>query len=236
MTDSQLVKLVLRDRVAHVILDRPEHNNRFTAEMMLEFINQLHVATAKADLLIVGSSSADFTLGRDQGEQPSGMTREHIIALILEANRLLTQFQGLTIAAINGRALGFGSGVVVQSDVVVAGESSVFGFDEVSHGSPPMIVMTYLGDHLLRKHVNDLVLTGRLITADEALRLGIVTRVVPDEQVDATVNEYEASLRGATLAAAMRAKRYLSEIREIPVAERPSYALRQQIAWLNRPN
>ena len=226
------VKLDLHDRVARVILDRPEHDNRFTTDMMLALIQQLQTAKTKADFLIVESTGDDFTLGRDQSEQPSQTTKEDSLALILEANRLLQEFQGLSIAVVKGRALGFGSGLVVQSDLAITGESSVFGFDEVSHGFPPMIVMTYLNDNLLRKHVIELVLTGRLISAVEALTLGIVTRVVPDGQLDTSVKELVTELKQLDIAAVRRGKRYLREIRDVEIAERPAYALREQVAWM----
>jgi len=68
--------------------------------------------------------------------------------------------------------------------------------------------------------------------ADEALRLGIVTRVVPDDQLDTSVRELVTELKQVDIAAVRRGKRYLSEIRDVEVAERPAYALREQVAWM----
>ena len=101
--------------------------------------------------------------------------------LIVDANRLLTGFPGITVAAAQGRALGFGCGVVVQSDIALAAASAELGFDEVHHGTAPAFVMSYLEDHVGPKRALDLIVTGRTLSAAEAEQWGIVTRVVAPE-------------------------------------------------------
>jgi enoyl-CoA hydratase/carnithine racemase len=158
------------------------------------------------------------------------LTREESLALAVDVNGALATLEAVVIAAVRGHALGFGCGLAVQSDLVVASESAVFGFDEMAHGIPPMIVMSYLGRYLLPKHALDLIITHREISAHDAAALGIVTQVVPDAELEASILGLVSQLT-VNASAAKRAKQYLREIEKIQPESRPQYALRAQLEW-----
>lgn len=225
-----LIELTVEDRVAHVRLNRPEAANAFSTEMMMRFGQVLMSATVQADVLLLTGAGEDFSVGREV-DSPPGLTHADRMAMIGDVNAMLGRFEGIVVSALQGRALGFASGLAVQSDIAIAGESAVFGFDEIRKGFPPLIVSSYIQDHLLRKHVVDLLLSGRELSAAEAHAMGIVTRLVPDAEVEDAARAAVAELRGSNVAALRRLKVYLEEIQDVPKAERTAYAVQAQEAW-----
>lgn len=230
MTDQSLVDHRRDGAVAYVTLDRPEHSNKVTHAMMTQLIDALTDA-ASASVIVLAANGPDFTLGRDQSERPAGVSPAEALGRINQVNALLREFAGVSVALVQGRALGFGSGVAINCDITVAAASATFGFDEIVHGFPPLVVETYLADYLPRKAALDLVLTGRHVGAEEARALGMVSRVVPDDRLDAAGHEIVAGLVAADDRALRRAKSFLAEIGDVPAAERPAYGVRELVAW-----
>ncbi|MBO0826773.1 MAG: enoyl-CoA hydratase/isomerase family protein [Streptosporangiales bacterium] len=230
MTEHSFVDYRRDGTVAYVTLDRPEHSNLVTYAMMTQLVDALTDA-ASASVIVLAANGQDFTLGRDQSERPTGVSPAEALGRINQVNALLHEFAGVSVALVRGRAVGFGSGVAVNCDITVAATSAVFGFDEIAHGFPPLVVEAYLADYVPRKAALDLVLTGRRVGAEEALALGMVSRVVPDEQLEAAGAELVAGLVAADDRALQRAKSFLAEIGGVPPAERPAYGVTELVAW-----
>jgi enoyl-CoA hydratase/carnithine racemase len=112
-----------------------------------------------------------------------GLTRASEVAedlnAILKVNAALNALSVPVIAAIEGKASGFGFGMTAQVDYAVAADSAVFALPEMSHGLPPLIVFTYLFRFVPYKRAFELAVTSRQISADEALEAGILTDIVP---------------------------------------------------------
>lgn len=228
MSDTAGAAVTFRaeQRVGRLVLDRSERANRVNVAMMRAFIDALGQAhRSGVDVLVLSSAGPDFCVGRDQRERPSGMTKRDNLALILEANELLTGFEGVTVAAVRGRALGFGSGVATQCDVTVASDGASFGFTEIKDGFAPLIVMTYLERYVPRKVALDLLLTGRAVGAPEAQSMGLVSTVVPDEQLDAVVESVVAGLLDRPADALRRCKSFLGDVAAVPEDQRGALAL-----------
>lgn len=230
MTEQSLVDHRRDGDVAYVTLDRPEHSNKVTHAMMTQLIDALTDA-ASASVIVLAANGPDFTLGRDQSERPAGVTQAEALGRITKVNGLLRGFAGVSVALVQGRALGFGSGVAMNCDITVAGASATFGFDEINHGFPPLVVEAYLADYLPRKAALDLVLTGRGVGAEEARALGMVSRVVPEDELRAAGAEIVAGLVAADDRALRRAKSFLAEIANVPPAERNAYGVDELVAW-----
>ena len=230
---EQLIRSGRDGAVAFVTLDRPAERNLVTYEMMGQLIDALDAAKS-AEVLVLRASGADFTLGRDQAERPEGVTPAARLGRITEINGLLGAYEGISVALVRGHALGFGSGLAVQCDITLASETAVFGFDEIRHGFPPLVVESYLARYVPWKAALDLVLTGRRIRASEALQLGMVSRVVADPDLDAEGDALVAGLCAASASALLRAKTFLAEIGGVPEAERGQYGVRELVAWQQR--
>ena len=224
MPDS-FVQTRLDGRVALITLDRPEHHNAIDSAMMQELGDSLAELGGKADFVVLRASGPDFSIGRDQHEKIPGQTRRESLGLAIRVNTLVAGFDGITIAAVRGKAYGFSTGMAMQCDYTIASDTATFGFDEIKHGFPPTIVMTYLSQFLPKKRTLDVLLSGRYVNAPEALHMGMLTRIVADDELDRYVDGLLENLQSRKLAALKRIKSYLVEIERVEPALRPEYAL-----------
>jgi len=101
------------------------------------------------------------------------------------------------VAAVHGRALAGGAGLVTACDLALAGESAKIGYPEIQRGFVPAMVMTMLRRAVGEKVAFDLAATGRVLTAGEAAAAGLLSRVFPDGQFEAGVAGVVAALAGA---------------------------------------
>jgi enoyl-CoA hydratase/carnithine racemase len=112
-----------------------------------------------------------------------GLTKASEVAedlgAILKVNAALNALNVPVIAAIEGKAFGFGFGMTAQVDYAVGAENAVFSLPEMSHGLPPLIVFTYLFRFVPYKRAFELAVTSRQISSKEALEAGILTDIVP---------------------------------------------------------
>lgn len=226
MADA-LVHCTTNGRTTHIELDRPDEANRITSVMMRQFADALAAATrAESDVLVISAVGPDFSVGRDQKEQlPEGVTRRDGAEVIVEANRLLGGFPGVTVAAARGRAIGFACGVVLQSDLAIVADTAQLGFDEIRHGLAPAFVMSYVEDYVGPKRALDLILTGRTLTAHEAHRAGMVSRVVAADALQASTDALLADLLRSDRKLLTTCKSYLREVRGVPSEQRGERAL-----------
>ncbi|MGC4934101.1 enoyl-CoA hydratase/isomerase family protein [Gordonia sp. DT30] len=233
-TVDQFVRIDHDDAVSTITLANPARGNMLTYAAMNQLIDALRaVHERRPVLLVIRADGDDFCLGRDQGEKPEGITKAQSLQLILVANDLLRTFEGVSVCVVQGRALGFGSGLAVQSDITVAAESAVLGFDEVAHGLAPLVVAEYLPGLVGPRATADLVFTGRLVSAAEALRIGLVSRVVPDA---ALADEAAALSEGllATEPGALRLlKSYSTRLRRGELDDPPAQAVAELDSWLS---
>ena len=233
MSTETPVQLHWEGAVAHVVLDRPEKGNLVSHAMITRLAEILGEAST-ADVLVIRANGSDFSLGRDQSERPQGVAPEAGLKLISAVNERLAGFTVVSVALVQGRALGFGSGLAMQCDITVAGENAVFGFDEIRHGFPPLIVETYLTRYVPRKAALDLVLTGRSVAAAEARALGMVSRVVPEGTLESEGQAICAELVNSDSSALRRAKEFLDEIDTVPPPERLAHGVGELVSWRSR--
>lgn len=229
---DQFVTLDTAGRVARLRLDRPGEGNLITSTMMRQFADALAGAgTSGADILVISAAGPDFSLGRDQHEElPAGISKADNTRLIVEANDGLNGFPGITVSSVRGRAVGFGCGVALQSDFTVVTDTAVLGFDEIRHGLSPSFVMGYVETYVGPKRALDLILTGRLVPAHEAERLGMVSRVVPADDLDAATEALVATLRTSSPGLLLANKRYLHDIRDVHPDSRMKHALDRMLS------
>lgn len=212
--------------VGTVTFRRPEVGNQVNLATMRALIDALGAAAdSGVDVLVMRGEGEAFCVGRDQEEDPPDLSFRENLSLILEANELWRDFDGVTVAAVSGDALGFGCGMALQADVTLAAEDAQLGFTEIHHGFAPTIVLTYLETFVPRKRALDLVMTGRTVPAVEAREMGLVTRVAPEEGFAGAVDAYVANLASLNADALRTCKFYMREIRDVPPDERGEYAL-----------
>jgi enoyl-CoA hydratase/carnithine racemase len=144
-----------------------------------------------------------------------------------EFGRLARTVHGIGIplvARVNGACVAGGMGLMSLCDLVIAAEHARFGLPEVKVGVFPMQVLVYLRATMHARHINELCLTGELISAARAAQMGLVNEVVPAAQLDATVDALIAKLKAASPAAMRRGKRVIFAMQMMAFEEALSFA------------
>jgi methylglutaconyl-CoA hydratase len=188
------LQVSLRDRVLTLTLDRPEKRNALDSPLIDALHHELERAELDADVRVVvlGGAGKDFCAGADLEELLASTDRSPAEneASALRLGTLFVRMRRLpkpVVAKVQGRALAGGAGLVTACDIAVAGAGAQLGYPEIQRGFVPATVMSLLRRLTGEKMALDLVLTGRVLSADEARTAGLVARVVPDSQLDREV-------------------------------------------------
>ena len=182
----ETITYAVEDGIALITLNRPKVLNALNDRVITELGEAFAAAGADdsvRSVIVTGSGEKAFAAGADIGElaEAKGIRAVDLARKGQRLTRLMETFGKPVIAAVNGFALGGGCELAMACTLRVAAESAVFGQPEVNLG----IIPGYGGTQRLTRLVGtgralDLVLTGRNVTAAEALQIGLVNRVVPD--------------------------------------------------------
>ena len=195
--------LIVRDSgdFLRITLDRPSRGNVVTPEMMLDLPGAVAAVGPRHKAVVLRGAGADFCLGREPVPIPGGRTdtafnaHAAVMGPILAVYRAARQCPVPLIAAVQGRAHGFGCGLVGMCDIALAADDSQFALPEMDKGIPPTLVMSALAD-VNRKTLVDMVYSCATVDAAAALAAGIVSRCVPAAGLDAALDELLERLRG----------------------------------------
>jgi methylglutaconyl-CoA hydratase len=189
MGHYQTLRTHAEEGVLVITLNRPERRNALNPEMVHELTEALEAANDShhGAVILTGAGSA-FCAGLDLDHLATITARtrdEHRadsenIARVL---RTLHNVQKPTIAAVNGAAIAGGMGLATICDFTLSVPEAKFGYTEVKIGFIPAIVSSFLLRQIGDKRTRDLLLTGRLIKAEEAHELGLVTRIVNEQDL-----------------------------------------------------
>ena len=180
--------------IGRATLARPAHQNILDPQTVVELRHVLDEFEHDGDVraVLIAGEGDHFCAGGDLAELAATLEatesggEEDAVAM----GRLflgIRQMSKPVIAAVQGRAIAGGAGLATACDVVLAREDAVFGYPEVRMGVIPAMVMTMLRRSVGEKHAFDLVASGRLVKADEAERLGLVSRVLAMTAFDGEV-------------------------------------------------
>lgn len=177
------------DSLRKITLNRPERRNAMTPEMQMELIAALEDAPATGCRALVLTGTGDaFCSGLDLKSLQEAIDGSALEAR-RDAERVARMFLALhemempSIAAVNGPAMGGGAGLAVICDFTLATPEAKFGFTETRIGFVPAVVSAFLTLQIGEKRSRDLLLTGRIVDAEEAVRLGLVNEIVPQQEL-----------------------------------------------------
>ena len=189
------VRIEKQGAVGRAVLSRPDKRNaldRAMAEELFEALGELEADPA-IRVILIRADGVDFCSGADLEalagmlDAPPELHREDAEAL----GRVFLAMRAIVkpiVAAVHGRALAGGAGLAIACDIVLAHEDAKFGFPEVRVGFVPAMVMSLVRRAVGEKHAADLVLSGRVIGAEEGARIGMVSRILPGRTFDADVD------------------------------------------------
>jgi methylglutaconyl-CoA hydratase len=192
--------LAYEDRVALITLNRPENRNAVSFELVSELMAALdEVERSSAQVLIITGAGKAFCAGLDLEELKGllGKTHDENVkdsARMAQLFRRVYEFPRPTIAAVNGHAIAGGTGIATMCDFTLAVPEAKFGYTEVKIGFVPAIVSSILVWQVGHKIARDLLMTGRLFSATEAHRFGLVNEVIEPERLMSRARELAAQL------------------------------------------
>jgi methylglutaconyl-CoA hydratase len=211
--------LVSLDRgILSITLNRPEKRNAMNAaavELLHEFLEQADLDGSVRVVLIRGAGK-DFCAGADLDEllASADQTPDQNEASAFRLGQIFQRIRSLpkpVVALIHGRALAGGAGLATACDLVVASDTSQIGYPEIQRGFVPAMVATLLHRATGEKIALDLILTGRLLGAEEARALGLVSRVVSAGELEKTGMTLALQLAGSSATALALTKRVFFE-------------------------
>ncbi len=199
----------VRDGAAHITLNRPDAYNAID----LATCNDLMAAAIRCDedpeirAVVLSGAGKVFSVGGDipsfvaAGDDLAPLTKQMTVGLHAAVSRF-ARMDAPLIAAVNGVAAGGGLGLVCCADIAIAAESARFSSSYTRNALSPDTSTTYFLPRLVGwRRAQELVLTNRVLSAAEALEWSLVTRVVPDADLQPTAGALAAELAaGATRA------------------------------------
>jgi methylglutaconyl-CoA hydratase len=211
------IQLAIDSGVATVTLNRPDRRNAISYELIEDLLAALgEIAKSSAQILILTGAGKAFCSGMDlenlkalSGRSPEQSLQDS--ETMARLFRSLYDFPKPTIAAVNGAAIAGGCGLATLCDFTLAVPEAKFGYTEVRIGFVPAIVSTFLLRQIGEKHARDLLLTGRIIDADEAYRMGLINEVVAADKVMPRARELAGQLMENSPASLTSTKRLLSD-------------------------
>src|SRR5688572_10148750 len=231
MSQPLIVTEAAEPAVVRITLNRPEKRNALSVALMDELRDAVRVAAGdlRCRVLILCGNGPVFCAGLDLQEVSiaGGPERSaRALAGVYEAICLSPQ---ITIAAAQGAAMGGGVGLLAACDLVVAADDLRIGFPEVRRGLVAALVTALLRRQLPERVLRELVLLGQTITATDALRQGLVNRVVSSDRLAEETERLAGKvIQGAPVAIA-RTKSLLDNLAPRPIASDLVHALRYHL-------
>lgn len=230
-----LIEYLVKDRIGYITLNRPEKRNALSTEMITELKKGFQKAEQddSAEVIVLQANGTAFCAGADLeylhqlqkfSFEDNLRDSKHLKELFLQIYRL----KKVVIAQVQGAALAGGCGLVTVCDFVFAVPEAKFGYTEVKIGFVPAIVMVFLLRKIGEARSKELLLTGNLISADEAKHIGIVNNVVERIALEKTVSEFAGRLVTTTSSQSLAlTKTMISEVQHMKLEEALEFAAEQ---------
>jgi methylglutaconyl-CoA hydratase len=207
------------NEIGWITFNRPDIHNAFNSTLISEMSAAFSEMENDAAIRVVVLTGAgrSFCAGADLNWM-RGVINQSFDENLAESNALadlfwqIYSFKRPVIGRINGAAIGGGTGFVAVCDIAIAAQSAVFSFSEVKIGVVPACIGPYVVKKMGEGKARELFITGERMKAQRALEVGLVNKLVDDEQLDAEVNAMIDSLLSSGPEAVAMAKRLVSGV------------------------
>ncbi len=223
------------DNIGIIILNREKEKNTFTPEFAA-LLNQYLLEMDNDDsinVVVIKANGKHFSTGIALDQFP-GKTHKQYLELIEQLDmhtKTIFRMKKPVIASAKGFAIANGAGLVFAADLAIAAESSKFGTTAINVGLNCIGPAVPLSRHVNRKKLLEMVLTGDMYSAAEMERLGVVNKVVPDEELEEKTMELAKKLALKSPLALESAKQGIHGIFDLPYEKASDY-MREMFASL----
>lgn len=218
----------VKNHVAWITINRESQRNAITAGALGLFQDYLDRAEADPEIRVVcltGTGDRAFCSGADLG-QAMGQDHEQALSAFKRyaaVLKRLTSFSKPTVAKVNGSCLAGGTGFMLACDIVIATSHARFGTPEVNVGLFPMMIGALIFRNVSRKKAMEMILLGEKLNAEEALAMGMVTRVVLPENLEAETRDILDALASKSPIGMAMGKRAFQAVDGSPLDESLDY-------------
>ncbi len=231
LSGAPLVLREIRGGALWITLNRPEKRNALNDEVAALIAEALRAAQADAAvraIVLTGAGDKAFCAGGDlkagSEDSPFEIDPAHPENPIIELFKTFEQTTKPTIARVNGHALAGGLGLMCACDIAIAVDRATFGVPETAVGLFPMMILPYLLRAMPRRRLLEWCITGARWSAAEAERAELLNRVVPADELDASVDELVATIVERSPSAIRLGKTGLHAIEDMTLAQAFEYA------------
>src|SRR3984893_5185758 len=238
----ETLKLEFPGELAVLTLNRPEKRNAISTQMLSELQSALDIIEkSHARVGIVAGAGKAFSAGMDL-EMLSAIARQSPQENMEDSRRMARMFRRIwsfskpLIAAVNGAALAGGCGIATLCDFTLAVPEAKFGYTEVRVGFIPALVSMFLERQVGEKLARDLLLTVRIVDAAESTAIGLVTRVVPADQLLVSARQLAATLIANSPESLLATKRLLVRASQAEIDRRIELAVAESVAIRSTPD
>jgi methylglutaconyl-CoA hydratase len=212
------IKIEKTDQALKIILNRPGVKNAFNEVMIKEITDlfrRINDTPNNLRIIIITGEGDIFCAGADLNWM-KGMVDYSLEQNLEDSRKLANMFHLVAachlpvVARISGPALGGGTGLVAASDIAIASDNAKFGFTEVKLGLAPAVISPYLIKKIGEGNCRRYFLTGERFSAPQAMKMGLVHEVVPENELDKATNEIVQHLISSAPQAITTCKELLS--------------------------
>jgi enoyl-CoA hydratase len=219
---SENVIVETRDRVGLIRLNRPQALNALNSALMRELAQAIDAFEADNNIgcIVIAGSDKAFVAGADIKEMAGKTFTDAFLGDFIGTWHRVADARKPVVAAVAGFALGGGCELAMQCDVVIAADNAKFGQPEIKLGIIPGIGGTQRLTHAVGKaKAMDLILTGRMMDAQEAERAGLVARIVPLQNLLDEAIKVAATIAAMSLPSVLAAKEAVNRAFETSQSE-----------------
>lgn len=220
----QTIQYSLEGLVGTITLNRPERKNAMSAEMVNELLYALDAALIDVNVrvIVLAANGKAFSAGGDLGQMSGGGGASSELPVKGDYSDLLIALTHATkpvIARVQGAAMGGGFGLVAASSLAVMSTDAQLGTPEINVGLWPMMIMAILARTMQRRPLLEMMLFAQKLSAEDALRLGLVNRVVAPERLEGEVRSMAEQLALKSPTAVARGLAAYAKMGDMTLAE-----------------
>jgi enoyl-CoA hydratase len=214
-----------------ITINRPEAGNGMSDDMALELTALLENAYKSAQFVVLKAAGKDFCIGRaSMGAAPATPARPEALERRDQSEVVFNCYGAFrrcalpVVGIVQGRALGFGASIAALCDITIAASDAKFQIPEMGHNIMPTMVMSALIDRVPRKHLGYLVYSTDVVSAEDAFKYGLVSKVVAPAALEKAEADIVARLAATPQPAQTGVKEYLRTAADMHVAGAVDFA------------